>query len=174
MLVIAQRAHVAGVKGCIELLKAAGRKETNLPTAAKPKHNAGLYAAVDDDDAKPAPEVAPLAAGTRIKITGLTAHARAAEYNGQPGVFLGFDRAGRCMVQLKNGKEMMIMREDIELVGGSLKGGFLLQVLKSGACGSTGARGEGGKTEAIRRMKGGRGDGYIDDYDSDEESGQAS
>jgi hypothetical protein len=174
MLVLAQRAHVAGVKGCIELLKAAGRKETNLPTAAKSQHNAGLYAAVDDQDAKPAPEVAPLAAGTRIKITGLTAHARAAEYNGQPGVFLGFDRAGRCMVQLKNDKEMTIMREDIELVGGSLKGGFLLQVLKSGACGSTGARGEGRKTEAIRRMKGCRADGYIDDHDSDEESGQAS
>ena len=219
-------AHVAGVMRCIELLKAAGRKVTNVPTAAKLKHDAGLQAAADDHDAKPAPEVAPLAAGTRIKVTGLTAHPRAAQYNGQPGVFLGFDRAGRCMVQMKEGNEITIKRENIELVDGSIKGGFLSQVFRSGACGSTGTMrvtvtvpagkkggeliywhtptGEvlevlipvgllagqsfqfdpgkelwlDGKQPGTRWqaawMIGGRGDGYIDDHDSDEESGQAS
>jgi len=215
-------AHVAGVKRCIELLKAAGRKETNVPHAAKLKKEG----AVDDHDAKPAPEVAPLAAGTSIKVTGLTAHPRAAHYNGQPGVFLGFDRAGRCMVQMKDGNEITIKRENIELVYGSIKGGFLSQVFRSGACGSTGtmrvtvtvpAGKKGGELiywhtptgEVLEvlipmgllagqsfqfdpgkelwldgkqpgtRWQGAfmitcRGDGYIDDHDSDEESGQAS
>ena len=65
-------AHVAGVKRCIELLKAAGRKDTNVPNAAKLKDD--VHEAVDDHDdhdAKPAPEVVPLAEGTRIKVTGL-------------------------------------------------------------------------------------------------------
>jgi hypothetical protein len=217
-------AHVAGVKRCIELLKAAGRKDTNVPNAAKLKHDAGLHAAVDDYDAKPAPEVAPLAAGTRIKVTGLVAHPRAAQYNGQPGVFLGFDRSGRCMVQMKDGNEITIKRENIELVYGSIKGGFLSQVFRSGACGSTGtmrvtvtvpAGKEGGELIYWHTPTGevlevmipvgllagqsfqfdpgkelwldgkqpgtrwqaactGWGDGYIDDHDSDEESGQSS
>ena len=98
--------------------------------AAEPKHDAGLYAAVVDDAAKPAPEALPLAADTRIKVVGL---AKAAQYNGQPGVILGFDReAGRYMVQLKKGKELKIKRENIELVDGSIKGGFLSQVLRTG------------------------------------------
>jgi hypothetical protein len=37
------------------------------------------------------------------------------------------------MVQLKNGKELKIKRENIELVDGSIKGGFLSQVLRPGA-----------------------------------------
>ena len=34
------------------------------------------------------------------------------------------------MVLLKNGKELKIKRENIELVDGSIKGGFLSQVLR--------------------------------------------
>jgi hypothetical protein len=166
----------------------------------------------------------PLAEGTRIKVTGLTAHPRAAQYNGQPGVFLGFDRAGRCMVQMKDCNEITIKRENIELVDGIIKGCFLSQVFRSGACGSTGtmrvtvtvpAGKKGGELiywhtptgEVLEvlipvgllagqsfqfdqdkelwldgKQPGTRwqaactcwGDGYIDDHDSDEESGQAS
>ena len=99
--------------------------------AAEPPHDAGLYTAVVDDATKPEPVVAPLAADTRVKVTGL---AKAAQYNGQSGVILGFDReAGRYMVQLKNGKELKIKRENMELVDGVIKGGFLSQVRPTGA-----------------------------------------
>jgi hypothetical protein len=37
------------------------------------------------------------------------------------------------MVQLKNGKELKIKRENIELADGSIKGGFLSQVLRPDA-----------------------------------------
>lgn len=80
-----------------------------------------------DDASKPEPVVAPLANDTRIKVVGL---AKAAQYNGQSGVVKAFDRdAGRYEVVLKSGKELKIKRDNMELVDGSIKGGFLSQVM---------------------------------------------
>lgn len=80
-----------------------------------------------DDASKPEPVVAPLAIDTRIKVVGL---AKAAQYNGQAGVVKAFDRdAGRYEVVLKSGKELKIRRDNMELVDGSIKGGFLSQVV---------------------------------------------
>ena len=91
-----------------------------------PQHDVGLYSAVVDDAARPEPVVAPLAVDTRIKVVGLS---KAAQYNGQSGVVKGFDReAGRYEVALKNGKELKIKRDNMELLDGAIKGGFLSQV----------------------------------------------
>ena len=103
--------------------------EHRAATPAEPQHNAGLYSAVIDDATKPDPIIVTLAVDTRIKVVGL---AKAAQYNGQAGVIKGFDReTGRYMVQLKNGKELKIKRDNMELIDGSIKGGFLSQVSSS-------------------------------------------
>ena len=91
-----------------------------------PQHDVGLYSAVVDDATKSEPMVTPLAVDTRIKVVGLS---KAAQYNGQSGVVKGFDReAGRYEVVLKNGKELKIKRDNMELLDGAIKGGFLSQV----------------------------------------------
>lgn len=61
-------------------------------------------------------------------ITDLPQCLQAAQYNGQSAVIKGFDKeAGRYMVQLKNGKDLKIKRDNMELVDGAVKGGFLSQ-----------------------------------------------
>ena len=92
-------------------------------------HDASLYSAVVDDALKPAPVIRPLDLDTRVKVVGL---AKAAQYNGQSGVIKGFDReVCRYMVQLKNGKELKVKRDNIERVDGAVKGGFFSQVRAS-------------------------------------------
>ena len=98
----------------------------------EPTKNAALYSAVVDDVTKPEPVIAPLDVDTRVKVVGL---AKAAQYNGQPGVIKGFDKeAARYEVLLKNGKQLKIKRENIELIDGAVKSGFLTQVLCVFAC----------------------------------------
>jgi len=92
-------------------------------------HDASLYSAVVDDALKHEPVIRPLDLDTRVKVVGL---AKAAQYNGQSGVIKGFDReVCRYMVQLKNGKELKVKRDNIERVDGAVKGGFFSQVRAS-------------------------------------------
>jgi len=121
--------------------------------AATPTHNADLYSAVVDDMSKPEPVAAPLACDTRVKVVGL---AKAAQYNGQSGVVKAFDRdAGRYEVVLKSGKELKIKRDNMELVDGAVKGGFLSgkQPKASGATGPEVVRPTGKKEGVLDGMK---------------------
>lgn len=102
---------------------------------------------------KPEPVAAPLAADTRVKVVGL---AKAAQYNGQSGLVKGFDReAGRYEVVLKSGKELKIKRDNMELVDGAVKGGFLSgkQPKASGAAGPEVVRPTGKKEGVLDGMK---------------------
>ena len=106
-------------------VRATGSSERS-PAVSAPKHDTALYSAVVDDPAKPDPVAAPLAADTRVRVSGL---AKAAQYNGQSGVVKGFDHeARRYEVLLKSGKTLKIKRDNMELLDGAVKGGFLSQV----------------------------------------------
>ena len=106
-------------------VRATGSSERS-PAVSAPKHDTALYSAVVDDPAKPDPVAAPLAADTRVRVSGL---AKAAQYNGQSGVVKGFDHeTRRYEVLLKSGKTLKIKRDNMELLDGAVKGGFLSQV----------------------------------------------